>query len=435
MKLKNLRWWILSLVAIATVINYIDRNALAVMWPGISEELGLTKDDYALILSSFMIAYAIGQSAFGKIFDAIGTRYSFLLAIGVWSAAVALHAVARTAASFSVVRFVMGFGEAGNWPGATKANAEWFPINERALAQGIFNTGAALGAVFSLYFGFAAAAWLLPIFALIGAAGAMALLALIAGRNGGIALFTLAGLMIASLAGSLMSLAISLAPNPFAQSQIVTWLMGALTDRSWADVYLAAPLTLLGIVFLGFAGRGLDALTLGEATARSMGINPGRLQVLLIAGVGLTVGSGVAVAGIIGFVGLIVPHLVRPMTDRRPSSLIVPSALAGALLVLVADSAVRILPFVTELRLGIALSLIGAVGAAITVGVRRGGLLLSILVLPLYVPTLIFGAEAARRGATGMAAETPLLMLAGISAGVIALMPFASAAVLRINLR
>lgn len=149
MKLKNLRWWILSLVAIATVINYIDRNALAVMWPGISEELGLTKDDYALILSSFMIAYAIGQSAFGKIFDAIGTRYSFLLAIGVWSAAVALHAVARTAASFSVVRFVMGFGEAGNWPGATKANAEWFPINERALAQGIFNTGAALGAVVS----------------------------------------------------------------------------------------------------------------------------------------------------------------------------------------------------------------------------------------------------------------------------------------------
>ncbi len=233
--------------------------------------------------------------------------------------------------------------------------------------------GAALGAVFSLYFGFAAAAWLLPIFALIGAAGAMALLALIAGRNGGIALFTLAGLMIASLAGSLMSLAISLAPNPFAQSQIVTWLMGALTDRSWADVYLAAPLTLLGIVFLGFAGRGLDALTLGEATARSMGINPGRLQVLLIAGVGLTVGSGVAVAGIIGFVGLIVPHLVRPLTDKRPSQLILPSALAGGLLVLIADVVCRILPLATELRLGIALSLIGApFFLALLLKMRRG---------------------------------------------------------------
>ena len=233
--------------------------------------------------------------------------------------------------------------------------------------------GAALGAVFSLYFGFAAAAWLLPIFALIGAAGAMALLALIAGRNGGIALFTLAGLMIASLAGSLMSLAISLAPNPFAQSQIVTWLMGALTDRSWHDVYLAAPLTLLGIMILGFAGRGLDALTLGEATARSMGIEAGRLQALLIAGVGLTVGSGVAVAGIIGFVGLIVPHLVRPLTDRRPSQLILPSALAGGLLVLVADVACRILPLATELRLGIALSLIGApFFLALLLKMRRG---------------------------------------------------------------
>jgi iron complex transport system permease protein len=220
--------------------------------------------------------------------------------------------------------------------------------------------GAALGAVVSLWFGFAASAWLLPLFALVGAAGAMALLALIAGRAGGVALFTLAGMMIASLAGALMSLAISLAPNAFAMSEIVTWLMGALTDRGWAEVELAAPLTLAGIVLLMLAGRGLDALTLGEEAARSLGIGPGRLQALLIAGVGLTVGSGVAVAGIVGFVGLIVPHLVRPLTDRKPSSLIVPSALAGALLVLVADCVCRVLPLVTELRLGIALSLIGA---------------------------------------------------------------------------
>jgi iron complex transport system permease protein len=108
------------------------------------------------------------------------------------------------------------------------------------------------------------------------------------------------------------------------------------------------------------AGRGLDALTLGEAAARSLGVSPARLQALLVAGVGLTVGGGVAVAGVIGFVGLMVPHLVRPLTDRRPSSLIVPSALAGALLVLVADCVCRVLPLVTELRLGIALSLIGA---------------------------------------------------------------------------
>jgi iron complex transport system permease protein len=220
--------------------------------------------------------------------------------------------------------------------------------------------GAALGAVVSLLFGYAASAWLLPLFALAGAAGAMLLLALIAGRAGGIALFTLAGMMIASLAGALTSLAISLAPNAFATDQIVVWLMGALTDRTWADVALSAPLTLAGVAVLRLAGRDLDALTLGEAVARSLGVSLGRLQVLLVAGIGLTVGSGVAVAGVIGFVGLMVPHLVRPLTDRRPSSLIVPSALAGALLVLVADCVCRVLPLVTELRLGIALSLIGA---------------------------------------------------------------------------
>jgi iron complex transport system permease protein len=220
--------------------------------------------------------------------------------------------------------------------------------------------GAALGAVASLWFGYAASPFLLPLFALAGAAGAMALLAAIAGRTGGIALFTLAGMMIASLAGALTSLAISLAPNAFAMSEIVAWLMGALTDRGWPDVWLAAPLTLIGVVLLRAAGPALDALTLGEAAARSLGVSPGRLQALLIGGIGLTVGSGVAVAGVIGFVGLIVPHLVRPLTDRRPSSLIVPSALAGALLVLVADVVCRILPLVTELRLGIALSLIGA---------------------------------------------------------------------------
>ncbi len=220
--------------------------------------------------------------------------------------------------------------------------------------------GAALGAVASLWFGFAAAPWLLPLFALAGAAGAMALLGLIAGRTAGIALFTLAGMMIASLAGALTSLAISLAPNAFAMSEIVTWLMGALTDRTWREVAIAAPLTLAGIGCLTMAARDLAALVLGDAAARSLGMAPRRLQAWLIAGVGLTVGSGVAVAGIVGFVGLIVPHLVRPLTDRRPSSVLLPSALAGALLVLVADCVCRVLPLVTELRLGVALSLVGA---------------------------------------------------------------------------
>lgn len=220
--------------------------------------------------------------------------------------------------------------------------------------------GAALGAVLSFWTGWAATAWTLPLFSLIGAALAMALLGLIAGRTGSAMLFTLAGMMIASLAGALMSLAISLAPSPFAMSEIVTWLMGALTDRSWHDVSFALPLTMIGIAVLMRSGKSLDALSLGEPAARSLGMDPRRLQWLMIVGVGLTVGAGVAAAGIIGFVGLIVPHLLRRFTDQRPSSLILPSALAGALLLLVADSLCRVLPLASELRLGIALSLLGA---------------------------------------------------------------------------
>ena len=219
--------------------------------------------------------------------------------------------------------------------------------------------GAALGAVLALAFG-ATATYALPLAALAGAGGAMALLGVIAGRASGVALFTLAGMMLASLAGALTSLVISLAPNPFALSEIVTWLMGALTDRGWREVWLAGPPTLLGLAVLWRAGPGLDALTLGEATARSLGVQPTRLQWAMIIGVGLTVGAGVAVAGIVGFVGLMVPHLVRRFTDRRPTALIVPSALAGALLLLVADALCRVIPLVTELRLGIALSLLGA---------------------------------------------------------------------------
>ena len=149
MKIKGLRWVIVSLVALATIINYIDRGALAVLWPEISGELGLSKTDYAIIINVFTFAYAFGQSLFGKIFDWIGTRLGFVLAIGVWSLATILHAAAHSLLTFSLFRGLLGVSEAGNWPGATKANAEWFPIKERALAQGIFNSGAAIGGIIS----------------------------------------------------------------------------------------------------------------------------------------------------------------------------------------------------------------------------------------------------------------------------------------------
>jgi len=147
MKLKGLRWWIIGLISFATVINYIDRSTLAIMWPSISEDLGMTKNDYALILNVFMVAYALGQSLSGRLFDKVGTRIGYVIAIGVWGISSFMHAFARGILSFGFLRVTLGLGEAGNWPGAAKSNAEWFPIKERAVAQGLFNAGASIGSV------------------------------------------------------------------------------------------------------------------------------------------------------------------------------------------------------------------------------------------------------------------------------------------------
>jgi ACS family hexuronate transporter-like MFS transporter len=156
MKLKNLRWWVIVLIALATVINYIDRQSLSVLWPDIvvdlfPDESALErKQIYANISIIFVFSYAFGQAIFGKIFDWVGTRMGFVLAIGVWSIATALHAIAQGVVSLSIFRAILGVAEAGNWPGAAKSNAEWFPTKERALAQGIFNSGAAIGGIISI---------------------------------------------------------------------------------------------------------------------------------------------------------------------------------------------------------------------------------------------------------------------------------------------
>lgn len=156
MKLQGLRWWVIALIALATVINYIDRSALSVLWPDIVEELFPDetalerKQIYANISIVFILSYAFGQAIFGKIFDWIGTRLGFVLSIGVWSLATAAHAFAQGALSFSIFRAILGVSEAGNWPGAAKSNADWFPTKERALAQGIFNSGAAIGGIVAI---------------------------------------------------------------------------------------------------------------------------------------------------------------------------------------------------------------------------------------------------------------------------------------------
>ena len=156
MKIKHLRWWVIGLIALATVINYIDRQSLNVLWPQISAELypDKTEDErkaiYAFISVIFVFAYAFGQAIFGRIFDRVGTRMGFVFAIGLWSVATAMHAFAKGLITFSLFRGVLGVAEAGNWPGAAKGNAEWFPSVERALAQGLFNSGAAIGGIVSI---------------------------------------------------------------------------------------------------------------------------------------------------------------------------------------------------------------------------------------------------------------------------------------------
>ena len=156
MKISNLRWYVVGLVALAAVINYIDRNALGVLWPFMGSDIypGKNEDELKAVLSTvttvFLVCYACGQAIFGKIFDWIGTRMGFVLSIGVWSIATALHAFAKGVLSFSIFRGLLGVSEAGNWPGAAKANAEWFPSKERAFAQGIFNSGAAIGGLISI---------------------------------------------------------------------------------------------------------------------------------------------------------------------------------------------------------------------------------------------------------------------------------------------
>lgn len=221
------------------------------------------------------------------------------------------------------------------------------------------SSSAGLGAVTAILLGFGAAPLILFGSAMAGAAASVILLGLLVGRSGSALAFILAGTVLQSLAGSITAFLISIAPNPFAMSEILGWMMGALTDRSLADVARAVPFMAAGCAVLVTTARSLDLLSLGEETARSLGVSAGRLQAVIALGVGLAVGSAVAVSGVVGFVGLIVPHLVRPLVGQRPSDVLLPSALGGAALVLVADSLVRLAPGAEEIRLGVAMAVLG----------------------------------------------------------------------------
>ena len=221
--------------------------------------------------------------------------------------------------------------------------------------------GAALGAVVAIHLGLSQAfALALPIGGLIGAAVAMLAVVALAGARGGPITLILAGLAVSAIATALISLALNLSQNPFASVEMVFWMMGSLADRSLTQVWLAAPLMIVGMGLLLLVGRALNALTLGEDAAHSLGIDLARTRWMIVAGTALAVGAATAVTGIIGFVGLLVPHVLRPFVGHKPGLLLPASALAGAAFLLVADTGLRLMQPWADLRIGVLTALIGA---------------------------------------------------------------------------
>lgn len=219
---------------------------------------------------------------------------------------------------------------------------------------------AAFGAVLTISLGLAdVRSFALPVAAIVAAFISVFLLLAVAGRNAGLLLLILAGLAISSLAGAATALAMNLAPNPFAALEIAFWLLGSLEDRSFRHVLISLPFMAAGALILMSQGHAFRALTLGEDAAQSLGVDVARLRLLVIAGVALSVGAAVAVTGTIGFIGLVAPHLMRPLVGQDPGRLLLPSALVGAALLLSADIAVRLIPSTTDIKVGVLTALIG----------------------------------------------------------------------------
>lgn len=223
------------------------------------------------------------------------------------------------------------------------------------------SSGAALGAVITLYFGLTAFGWLvLPTAAMLGSLLALVAIYALAGRSQSVLVLILAGVALNSLFGALVAVALNFSKNLFALQEIIFWLMGSLANRSMDHVAIAAPTCLLGMTLLLTRRAYLDALTLGDETAASLGFEGTRERVLLLLGIALCVGGGVAVSGAVGFIGLMVPHLLRSWANHQPGKLLLYSALGGALLLLSADLLVRHLDVVRELKLGVVTALLGA---------------------------------------------------------------------------
>ncbi|WP_315925540.1 iron ABC transporter permease [Mesorhizobium sp. SP-1A] len=301
------------------------------------------------------------------------TALLFLLSLGVGPAAIAFSesiralfsdqrdAIALIMREVRLPRALLGLmiGATLGLSGAALQGYLRNPLAEPGLIG--ISAAASLGAVLAIYSGLTAMfALALPLAALAAAVVAVVVVQMLAGLRGGALSIILAGVAVSSFAAAMTSLALNLSSNPFAAMEIMFWMLGSLTDRSMVHVWLSAPFMLLGWVMLAMLGRALDALTLGNDTAASMGIDLRRVQFLAVFGTAASVGAATAVAGAIGFVGLVVPHILRPLVGSRPSRLLPASALGGASVVLAADIAVRLIAPERDLKLGVLTAIVGA---------------------------------------------------------------------------
>jgi iron complex transport system permease protein len=276
---------------------------------------------------------------------------------GLWSQNINLASTIVTQLRLPRAVLALEVGAALGISGAVLQGVTRNPLAEPGLLG--VSLGAALGAVIAVYFGFATHfTTAAPLFGLVGALLA-SFLTIALGRGGGTITLVLAGAAVSALAAAGISLALNLAPNPYAAYEIMNWLMGSLADRSWLHVLLVTPFIVLGSAMLLFTARALDALALGEAQAQSLGVNLRRLYVMAVFGTAISVGAATAVTGVIGFIGLVAPHVVRPLVGHQPSRVLLPAALAGALLLLFADVATRLIHVGAEMKLGVLTSLIG----------------------------------------------------------------------------
>jgi iron complex transport system permease protein len=292
-------------------------------------------------VAAFLLSLAVGPTGFGFLFS--GDAGALILK------------------EIRLPRAVLGalIGGALGLAGAALQGYLRNPLAEPSLIG--VSGGAALGAVLAIHLGLAGAfAFALPLGGLIGAAAAMLVVIALAGVHGGPVTLILAGLAVSSFAAALIQLVLNLSQNPFASVEMVYWIMGSLADRSLTQVWLSAPLMLVGIGLLLTVGRALDALTLGEDAARSLGVDLARTRIMVVAGTALSVGAATAVTGIIGFIGLIVPHVLRPLAGHRPALLLPASFLGGAVMLLVADVSLRLVQPWVDLRIGVLTALIGA---------------------------------------------------------------------------